>query len=96
MTQDTTVRARLDAETKRRATAVLDSIGLNASDLIRLTFRRVATEGRIPFPLEVPNATTQAALDELDADHGHRFATIDDLMADLNDQRTRSDHTVQA
>lgn len=82
---DTTVRARLDKQTKLRATAVLEALGLNASDLIRLTFRRVAAEGRIPFPLEAPNELTRAALDELDASGGVRFATPADLMADLDD-----------
>jgi len=85
MTADTTVRARLDTDTKQRATAVLDSIGLNASDLIRLTFRRVAAEGRIPFALETPNQVTRAALDELDAHGGAEFATVADLIADLDD-----------
>ena len=82
---DTTVRARLDAQTKRDATAVLGRIGLNPSDLIRLTFRRVAIEGRVPFPLEVPNPATVAALDELDAGGGDHFASVANLMADLND-----------
>ncbi|MDR0285097.1 MAG: type II toxin-antitoxin system RelB/DinJ family antitoxin [Propionibacteriaceae bacterium] len=85
MTADTTVRARLDLETKQKATSVLNSIGLNASDLIRLTFRRVAAEGRIPFALETPNLATRAALAELDASAGARFATIDGLRADLDD-----------
>ena len=49
------MRARLDTETKLRATQVLDSVGLNASDLIRLTFRKVALEGRLPFMIDVPN-----------------------------------------
>lgn len=85
MASDTTVRARLDSETKRRATAVLDAIGLTASDLIRLTFRKVAAEGRVPFPVEVPNnPTTQAALDELDRGEGRHFDDVDSLMSDLD------------
>ncbi|MDR2374417.1 MAG: type II toxin-antitoxin system RelB/DinJ family antitoxin [Bifidobacteriaceae bacterium] len=85
MTADTTVRARLDSETKERALAVLDRIGLNASDLIRLTFRRVADEGRIPFALAVPNQVTRAALDELGAGGGTAFASVKDLIADLDE-----------
>jgi len=83
MVADTTVRARLDSETKERATKVLESVGLNASDLIRLTFRKVAAEGRLPFVVDVPNATTLGALDELDQGHGARFTSVEELMADL-------------
>ena len=85
MVADTTVRARLDTETKLRATQVLDSVGLNASDLIRLTFRKVALEGRLPFTIDLPNTTTRAALDELDRGRGTRFSSVDELMADLDD-----------
>jgi DNA-damage-inducible protein J len=85
MATDTTVRARLDRETKTRATAVLRSIGLNPSDLIRITFRKVAAEGHLPFVIDAPSDSTQAALDELDRSEGHRFATVDALMTDLDD-----------
>jgi DNA-damage-inducible protein J len=84
ITVDTVVRARLDSDTKQRATAVLKSIGLNVSDLIRLTLTRVAAEGRVPFALEVPNSQTRAALDELDAGQGRSFSTVADLMKDLD------------
>ena len=84
MVSDTTVRARIDSETKERAAAVLDTVGLNASDLIRLTFRKVAAEGRLPFAVELPNQTTRAALSELDQGEGQAFASLDELMADLD------------
>lgn len=84
MVADTTVRARLDADTKEKATKVLNSVGLNTSDLIRLTFRKVATEGRLPFVIDVPNATTRNALDELNQGHGMRFSSVEELMADLD------------
>jgi len=83
MTADTTVRARLDTETKERVTQVLDSIGLTTSDLIRLTFRKVAAEGRLPFVIDVPNTTTLSAIEELNAGHGVAFNSVDDLIADL-------------
>ncbi len=85
MNADAVVRARLDSQTKRRVVAILDNIGLNTSDLIRLTFNRVASEGRIPFPLEAPNTVTQAALDELDTGQGERFSSVAELMSDLDD-----------
>ena len=44
MKSDAVVRARIPAETKDRAVAVLQKMGLTASDLIRLTFLRAIQE----------------------------------------------------
>lgn len=80
---DTTVRARLDSATKAQAQEVLDEIGLSASDLIRLTFRRVAAERRVPFALEAPNQATRAAIRQLDQGGGEAFGSVDALMHEL-------------
>ncbi len=74
------VRARIPAETKDKALAVLEKMGLTASDLIRLTFLRVAEEERLPFAVEVPNKTTREALDEVEAGGSHSFRKLDDLF----------------
>ena len=82
-TTDTYVRARIDAKTKERAAAALEAMGLSISDAIRLLMLRVADERRLPFEVKVPNATTRKAIAELEAGKGKRFASVDDLMADL-------------
>lgn len=81
---DTVIRARIDAATKERATAALEAMGLNVSDAIRLLMLRIAEEQRMPFEVRAPNATTRKAVAELEAGRGQRFATVDDLMADLH------------
>lgn len=81
---DTYVRARIDTVTKSRATDALAAMGLSISDAIRLLMLRVADEQRLPFDVKVPNATTHAAIAELEAGKGARFATVDALMADLH------------
>jgi len=83
-TADTYVRARIDAETKERAAAALETMGLSISDAIRLLMRRVADERRLPFEVKVPNATTREAIVELEAGKGKRLANVDALLADLN------------
>lgn len=84
-TADTYVRARIDTATKERASDALKAMGLSISDAIRLLMLRVADEQRLPFDVKVPNATTRAAIAELEAGVGvARFNSIDDLMADLN------------
>ena len=83
-TADTYVRARIDAETKARATEALEAMGLSVSDVIRLLMLRIADERRLPFEVKVPNPTTREAMTELEGKNGVRFASIEDLMADLH------------
>lgn len=83
-TADTYVRARIDTETKERATAALDAMGLSVSDAIRMLMLRVADERRLPFEVKVPNKETVVAMKELESGKGKRFSSVDDLMADLN------------
>jgi DNA-damage-inducible protein J len=70
MAADSVVRARIDGQVKEKATAVLAEMGLSVSDAIRLLLVRVAAEKALPFPVRVPNATTEAAFQESDRDEG--------------------------
>ena len=70
MAADTVVRARIDGQVKEKATAVLAEMGLSVSDAIRLLLVRVAAEKALPFPVRVPNATTEAAFRASDRDEG--------------------------
>lgn len=84
MRADAIVKARIPADVKDRAMDALEQMGLSASDLIRLTFLRVAEEGRLPFDVKVPNRTTRrAAIAELEAGKGKRFASAQALFKDL-------------
>jgi len=83
MAADAIVRARIPAETKDKAIDALNRMGLTASDLIRLTFMRVAEEGRLPFSVEIPNKASRKAMAELEAGKGQRFDNADDMFKDL-------------
>ena len=80
---DTVVRARIDSDTKERATAALDAMGLSVSDAIRLLMLRIADEQRLPFAAQVPNSITAKALEDLDSGEGKRFGSADELFKDL-------------
>ena len=41
MSTDTVVRARIDSDTKARATEALDAMGLSVSDVIRMVLLRL-------------------------------------------------------
>ncbi|GHU12066.1 hypothetical protein FACS1894185_6240 [Betaproteobacteria bacterium] len=83
-TADSYVRARIDTNTKERAASALEAMGLSTSDAIRLLMLRIADEYRLPFDVKVPNATTKKAVADLEAGKGKKFASVDDLMADLH------------
>ena len=83
MSTDTVVRARIDRDTKARATEALHAMGLTVSDAIRLLMLRVAEEKRLPFAVQVPNATTIEAMKELEAGKGKRFSGADELFEDI-------------
>ena len=87
MTQSAMLHVRIDDATKAQGNAVLDAIGLSASDAIRLLYRRLIADQAFPLELKVPNAETRAAMEE-----GHailrarkaRFESADELIASLD------------
>ena len=82
---DTVVRARIDRETKEEATAVLEAIGLTASDAFRLMMRRIAAERRLPFEPLVPNRETIEAIKAARRGELVTVGSVDDLLAELNE-----------
>jgi len=83
-TADTYVRARIDSTTKARASEALHAMGLSVSDAIRLLMLRIADEHRLPFEVKTPNASTIAAITELETGKGKKLDSVDQLMDDLN------------
>ena len=84
MSSDTVVRARIDSDTKERATEALQAMGLSVSDAIRLLLLRVAEEQRLPFTLQVPNTKTLKAMKELSLGKGQRFSNVEELFEDID------------
>jgi DNA-damage-inducible protein J len=84
--QTSMLHIRVDDETKAKATAALDAMGLSVSEAVRLFLRRVVADQAFPLELKVPNARTRAAMkeaDEIIRSGKTRFATADALFADL-------------
>ena len=84
MTENSVVRARIDAATKSEAAAVLSTMGLSVSDAFRMLLKRVAAEKALPFEPLAPNAETIAAMREARAGGLPRFKNPADLLKDLN------------
>lgn len=84
MAANAVVRARIDGNIKEEATAVLAAMGLTPSDAFRILMTRVAREKALPFEPLVPNKETIEAMKEARKGKLKSFASVDDLMADLN------------
>ena len=93
MTSPTSMlHVRIDDETKLQATQALAAMGLSMSDAVRLFLRRVVVEQAFPLELKVPNAETRAAMkeaEEISQTRRHRFATAEELFADLEKNRSK-------
>ena len=87
------IHVRVDDDIRDEASAVLGSLGLSISDAIRVFLHRVAASQSFPLELKVPNETTRAALAEareIRKARKARFATPDELFANLDGKKMRS------
>ncbi len=79
----TDIRSRIEPELKDQASAILADCGLNISDAVRLFLRQVVAQQGLPFAIKQPNATTLAAMKEVDKMTKARFKTAKALFNDL-------------
>jgi DNA-damage-inducible protein J len=58
------IRARVEPKLKSDAETILESLGLTASDAIRVFYKQIVLRKGLPFDLLIPNAETRKALAE--------------------------------
>ena len=56
------IRARIDPALKLQAETILETLGLNASDAIRMFYKQIALSDGLPFDVRIPNAETRQAI----------------------------------
>jgi len=83
MPENAVVRARIDGRIKSEASAVLDAMGLTASDAFRMMMVRIAREKALPFAPLTPSETTIAAMREARQGGLKQFDSVEALMDDL-------------
>ena len=85
-----TVHARIDAELKASAEAVLEDLGISPTDAIKIYYKQIVFNQGIPFKLSRPryNAETEAAILEarqmLASPNLKTFSSVDDMFAELD------------
>ena len=84
MTANAVVRAKINGDIKKEATAVLAAKDLTPSDAFRILMTKIAKEKALPFDPFVPNEKTIAAMKEAREGKLKSLTSVDDLMVDLN------------
>lgn len=59
---DCVIRSRIDPTIKAKAAKLFEHMGLTLSEAIRLFLYQSVAEKGIPFSINIPNATTKAAI----------------------------------
>jgi len=80
---DSTVRARIDSDTKQAATKILSSMGLSVSDAIRLMLIKVVNECAFNINIKNPNQETLNTIEELESGKGIRCKNVEEFYRSL-------------
>ncbi|HEU0085231.1 MAG TPA: type II toxin-antitoxin system RelB/DinJ family antitoxin [Bradyrhizobium sp.] len=73
MAKTASVNARIEPAVKKKAERIFAAIGISASDAVGMFYRQVVYRRGLPFDARIPNATTVAALEELEHGKGEVF-----------------------
>jgi DNA-damage-inducible protein J len=76
------VHSRIEPRIKKKAETILHRLGVSPTDAIRMFYNQITLRNGLPFPVEIPNATTRRALEDSRSGRGlttHRNAK--DLFA---------------
>lgn len=81
------VHSRINNDIKEQASLILDKIGLNVSDAIRLFLNQVVMQRGIPFAVNIPNAETIVAMESVDRGEDLEEVTLDQLRLEFTNGR---------
>jgi DNA-damage-inducible protein J len=70
MAKTEAIKARVEPKLKAQAERILDELGLDASDAIRVFYKQVVLRKGLPFDVAMPNKATQRAMREVQVGHG--------------------------
>ncbi|HEU4589130.1 MAG TPA: type II toxin-antitoxin system RelB/DinJ family antitoxin [Gemmatimonadales bacterium] len=76
------IRVRASATLKKNAEAILERLGLTATQAITMFYQQIVLQRGIPFDVRIPNATTRRALDDVMAGRNVEHFDSVDAFAD--------------
>jgi DNA-damage-inducible protein J len=77
MNRTATVRARVEPGLKADVEKLLSQLGLTTTEAITMFYSQIRLRQGLPFPVEVPNATTQKTFES--TDRGEDLSTFESL-----------------
>jgi DNA-damage-inducible protein J len=84
MSKTETIRARVEPKLKAEAEGILNSLGMNPSDAIRMFYKQVVMRKGLPFEVIIPNAETRRAMDDVKQRRGvNRYKNAKELAKKL-------------
>ncbi|MBF0178408.1 MAG: type II toxin-antitoxin system RelB/DinJ family antitoxin [Magnetococcales bacterium] len=82
MAKRSIIRARIEPSVKNDAEAILQALGISATEAITLFYRQVVMHRGLPFLIKLPNETTRNAMqDALAGQHLTEWENLEDLRA---------------
>ncbi len=84
MAKTATVRARVEPQLKHDAEHVLEQLGLSPTTAIGMFYEQISLRNALPFDVSLPNAKTQAAMQDAEAGRVTRAKDVTSLMAQLD------------
>jgi len=85
MSKSATISTRINADDKKQAEAVFKKLGITASQAIAMFYKQVSIRKGIPFPLEIPNETTQQAIRDAKDGKLNTYSSVAELKAKLSE-----------
>jgi DNA-damage-inducible protein J len=64
------IRAQIEPKLKADAERILEELGLDVSDAIRVFYRQVVLRNGLPFDVAIPNSTTRRAMRDVQERRG--------------------------
>ena len=83
MAENAVVRSRINVVVKDQATAVLETMGLSVSDVMRILLTRIAKDKAIPFDLNPNKLTRETLRKSARGEEVHRAKDAKDLFEKL-------------
>lgn len=78
------IRARTDPDVKKKADAIFEKLGLNATGAINMFYKQVILHKGIPFDVRIPNATTRKAMADVKTGKVERFKDAESMFKALH------------
>jgi DNA-damage-inducible protein J len=70
MAKTEAIQARVEPKLKAEAERILDELGLDASDAIRVFYKQVVLRKGLPFDVAMPDTTTRRAMRDVQNGRG--------------------------